>query len=205
MQGNAEADRLHGYRFVVRTILILAAVAACVPPASEPKSSSDKADYIPMPDRTETVTAERPIDGIDISVTTYGAAGWRIAVANNTDTALSLNWDESTFVSAKGESLGRLVPGNTKKMDIEKPHAPTPLAAHARTVEVVFVEKIIGAENVEQTYAEAVEKLGSSTVKLNRSVEKMRRMSSAAVHGGRIDLVVNVGGSPQTWSGRVSE
>jgi hypothetical protein len=179
-------------------------VAACIASAASATSGSKLVPTVPMQDRTETVTTETAIEGLDINATPAGAAAWTIAIRNDTDEPVSVLWDESSFVTASGDSGGRLIRGETRRIDSAKAQPPTPVPAHARASEIILIEKLTDAEKLEDEYSELAAKYGGVTESMNRDIENERRRNLEVLRGGRIDLRIEVAGAKRTWSGRVS-
>jgi hypothetical protein len=182
----------------MRNLLVCALVSACVPPpASVP--------MIPMAPRTETVETETAIDGVEIAATPVGAASWKLLVVNNTDGQISIAWDESSFVSSQGESAGRLIRGETRKMDIAKAQPPTPVPPHARASEVVLVEKLVESEEMESDYVGFKAKYGYVTKPLNDLIVPARKQRQATIRGGALNVTIQFPDGKKTWIGRVSK
>lgn len=91
----------------------------------------------------ETVDATTPIAGMTITLEADGTAGWKLTARNDTDDMLSLVWDESSFVTGDGKSWGRLVPGVTRMLDVEKSHPAAPLAPHSSVTELVIPQVMV--------------------------------------------------------------
>lgn len=148
---------------------------------------------------------EMPIDDVDITSTPAGATGWTIVVANNSDERLSIVWDESSFVTAASDVMGRLIRGETRKIDSAKSQPPTPVPSHTRAREFVLAEKFIQSEDAEGEYADALTKYGYVTPQMTDVVVTDRASRAGLIRGGRINLVVTVRGETRTWVGLVSK
>lgn len=194
-------DRAMRISNVLRVMVVGAAcVAAAGSAASNQNTGPALYPVVPPPARTETVATETPLDGMAVSAVPVGAAAWKISVQNDTDTPASVLWDESSFVVSSGDSAGRLIRGETRRMDVAKAQPPTPVPAHARVTELVLVEKLTEVEDLEARYAA----LGSASKELNDQTIRIRKDRRTLIVGGRIDLRVEMGGEKRTWTGRVS-
>lgn len=91
----------------------------------------------PRPSGLEVVTA---LDGIEVAVVPSGSAAWTLAIRNARSTAVSVVWDESTYV-ASGETFGRLIRGETRKIDTAKQQPASPIAPNTMLREWVVPEK----------------------------------------------------------------
>lgn len=80
------------------------------------------------------------LDGITISVEPSGSAAWNLRIRNGRATAVSVVWDESSYV-ADGESFGRLIRGETRKIDTGKQQPASPIAPNTMLKEWVIPEK----------------------------------------------------------------
>ena len=71
-----------------------------------------------------------PLAGIEITARDNGA-GWMLHVQNRTANTISIVWNDSAYVDASGQSLGRVIPGTTHKGDVghEVPDEPVPAGA----------------------------------------------------------------------------
>lgn len=185
----------------MRQLLACVLLVACVPPAQEPAHVAP----IPMPPRTETVATEQAIDGITVISRPSSVVGWGFAIVNDTDAPVSVIWDESTFVAESGDSMGRLIPSDTRRMDVAREHPPMPVPAHSRAGAIALIENAVAAEEMEGDYAETARKYGGVSARMNELIEQNRAMRKKAISGGRIDLVIRIGDAKQTWTGRVSK
>lgn len=182
----------------MRRILTSLALAACI--AGPPQVPMQ-----PRPARTETVAAESSIDGLDIIVKPYGAAAWRVGVKNETDALVSIVWDESTFVAADGQSGGRLIRGETRRMDVAKAQPATPVAPKSFVTEVVLVEKLTGIDKTESDYAEHNAKWGGISPGMARVLGEQRSDVAKIISGSAINVTVQLADGKKTWTGRVSK
>ncbi len=81
-----------------------------------------------------------PLGKIEVKLESNGEGMWNVTVANHQAAAVKILWDESSYVGADGKSLGRLVRGETRRIDVGKPQPPTPLAPNATIEEDVLPE-----------------------------------------------------------------
>lgn len=202
MHGNADADRGSTYDGFMRKILCVAvaSLAGCLPPPSiEQGPTSERADdsvRIPPIVRHQLVHGDS-VAGIDIAAEPLGAEGWKLHMNNGSDQVASIVWDESSFVTSSGEAVGRLIPGETKRIDLTKSHPPTPLPPHASVNESVFIEKFIDTEEFEG-------KLPAYDPKyMVDKIVNLRKELSALLIGGKMFVTVSVGSDKKTWSGVV--
>jgi len=77
--------------------------------------------------RAATVKPVREVPGLDVSVAPSGNVGWQVNVRNTGSSSTKLVWDESTYVSTSGKTLGRLLRGQTKKIHSDRAQPPTPI------------------------------------------------------------------------------
>lgn len=153
-------DGPNGQRYLVN--------GACVDRLSDPRNEQPRA---------ETVREERGIDGLRVTIAPLGAAGWSLRIENDSSDALSVLWDESSFVTSDGKVAGRLIRGETRAMDTGKPQPPEPLPSGAAVVSRVFAEKLIGAEQGAELAVPLV--------------------------GGKLHLTIATATGKQTWTGVV--
>jgi hypothetical protein len=95
---------------------------------------------------------------------------------------LSLVWDESSFVAGDGQSWGRLVPGGTRMIDVEKAHPSAPLAPHATVTERVVPETKVDINGFGFEYDLRTE-----------------------LNGGRLYVTLQFPAGKKTWIGAISE
>jgi len=81
-----------------------------------------------------------PLGQIEVKLESRGEGIWNITVANRQAAAVKILWDESSYVGADGKSRGRLVRGETRRIDVGKPQPPTPVAPNATIEESVIPE-----------------------------------------------------------------
>lgn len=179
----------------MRTALICLALAACMPP-SEPLH--------PMPDRTETVQTETAIERVMVAAKPVGATSWKIAVKNESNAPVSILWDESAFVTADGESGGRLIRGETRRIDMAKAQPPTPVPANSQTFEIVLIEKLAESEFTEGDYARHNAKYGGVSPRMNVLIDESRAFQAKLIAGGALNIAIQLADGKKTWVGRVS-
>jgi hypothetical protein len=150
------------------------------PPKAAPSAAQEPTSVSKRGSSTETVAGRSPIAGLTVSVEAQGEAPWKLTISNHTDGMLTIVWDESTFVAGDGKSWGRLVPSNTRLLDIEKPHAPSPLAPHAVLDEVVVAE---------------------TRVALSGFAYDWRK----ELNGGRLYVTLQIGNEKKIWTATVTE
>src|SRR5262245_44996283 len=141
-------------RFTMRILLLVALLAGCT---TGPKT----VPMPPLPARTERVETVAAIDGFGVEVMAYGASGWRVTVKNDSDAPASVLWDESHFAT-QGKSLGRLIGLEAQRMGTIKTQLPTPVPAHGSVSQVVFVEKMMAGDDVEDRHAQHAAAYGRS-------------------------------------------
>lgn len=196
-----------------RTLLILATLTACPPPArmSTPEGCPNGVDTngycvespsdevgVPRADRTHRVDTEKAIDGFDVAAVPAGATGWRISVTNNASAVAQVLLDESTFVTSGGESAGRLISGDTRRIDTGKTQPPLPVAPGATIKQFVLPEKLIDDEEAEATLVGR----NVRASKLKR-IEELRIQRYALIEGGKLYVTVVGPAGKQTWTGVV--
>ncbi|NVB82444.1 MAG: hypothetical protein HOV81_28955 [Kofleriaceae bacterium] len=81
-----------------------------------------------------------PLGQIEVKLESSGEGMWNITVANHHAAAVKILWDESSYVGTDGKSRGRLVRGETRRIDVGKPQPPTPVAPNATIEESVIPE-----------------------------------------------------------------
>jgi hypothetical protein len=109
--------------------------------------------------RTDSIRPVAQPAGLAVSVTPEGELGWQVTVRNDTPELVQLVWDDSTFVTADGQSTGRLVRGvygttphyNSHDTALSITHggtaqAPSPIAAGATLTAWVVPESYVGAD-----------------------------------------------------------
>jgi hypothetical protein len=81
----------------------------------------------------QTITVLKPIEGVSIIVNYQGGVFYRVLVNNELPVAISLKWDESTYVNTGGESvrLVRIQDRNNLPTQVYLPQAASPIAPGA--------------------------------------------------------------------------
>ncbi len=131
--------------------------------------------------RSETYQVTQSPDGVTVAAEPDGNIGWKLSIQNNTDEPLSIAWDESTFTARSGRSLGRLVPGTTRRMDLRASHPPEPLPPHA-TVSAVVIPTDAAEAYTHRPYGEDF---------------------ASALRGGRLLLTIHGSEAKTTWQATV--
>jgi hypothetical protein len=139
------------------------------------------------------------LDGIQIEAVPYGASGWTLRIRNTTASIVSVRWDESTFALANGRSTGRLIRGETRKMDVSKEQPATPIAPGSLTDAVAFPESLVDQEETEGKLAAA----GYVPRPDADRVEELRRQFYSAFIGAKIILTIETADGKKTWTGVV--
>jgi hypothetical protein len=132
--------------------------------------------------RTETYEVTQQAEGVTVAAAPDGNIGWELSIRNDTDESLTVAWDESSFVAGDGRSLGRLVPGTTRRMDLRAPHPAEPLPPHA-TVSAVVIPLDAAEEYAHGAYGEDF---------------------GSALRGGRLVLTIR-GSDARTWQAMIAE
>lgn len=187
----------------MRTILILALLAACLPPPIE--RSGGPVFYpatLPPLERDQRIREIKGIDGLRVVGAPDGAAAWSLRLKNTTDDSMSVLWDESSFVASTDDSMGRLIRGETHKIDLAKTQPPSPLAPHAAITETIFVEKFVDVEETEQVARKSSDEGILSRDDRNRFLNYREKLATSIV-GGHLYLVVLTDDGKHTWSGVV--
>lgn len=187
----------------MRTILMTAVVlTACVPPRQQ--TTPELVDLEPL-ERAERVTTESAIDGLQIEAVPSGAAGFTLRIKNESDQSGSIIWDESTLVASTGESAGRLIRGETRRMDVNNAQPPTPLPANAAIVQLVFAEKMTGAEQNEGEAAQIQQRDGGVLPRIRELMLASRERRRLAMIGGRLNLTIQIAAEKRTWTGVIAD
>jgi len=155
---------------------------------------------VPALKRREVIEEELPVAGIVASATPVGTTGWRVVVRNDSDENIQLIWDESSFVTPDGESGGRLVRGETRKIDTDKAQPPSPIAPHSTLREIVLIDKFIELEELEKDASKHREHV---TKKLHDQIIEGRKEVSRLIVGGHMYLVFATDDGKHTWKGVV--
>lgn len=190
-----ETARMRKMGGVIRVGLVLGSVVAGLGSATS-NSAAPGSQSVPALKRNQIIHGD-VLGDISIGATPLGAAGWRLSVENKGDAAASINWDESSFVGSTGTSGGRLIPGETRKIDLEKSHAPMPLPPHASVQETVFVEKLVDAEENEAMHGDMVSPEYRQTLLATR--DKLARFEE----GGKMYLSLQLQDGKKLWTGLV--
>jgi hypothetical protein len=170
----------------------------CGPQPTEHPQESSRAYVYPLK-REQTVTGKAELAGIEIAAAPAGAAAWKIQIANKTDAVITAVWDESTFVLSDGRSAGRLIRGETRKIDIGKAQPASPIAPQATMLEIVFAEQLVDSEELESKVGD-----GQWMDKgIARAIEHAREVRNGALVGGKLVLTVQGPNGKQTWTGDV--
>lgn len=147
--------------------------------------------------RKQHVEEQAAVDGAHVAVAPRATVAWQVTVENTSDQMESVIWDESSFVTKAGDSQGRLVPGETRKIDVSKQHPPTPIAPHARVSEFVLVEQWVDAEETENSIDRSPE------IWKPEAVAKFRNLVIESTAGGRMYLTIATDSAKKTWTGVV--
>lgn len=183
-------------------------IGGAIGKASRHNRPKDDTDKEPPPDdrvevprlrRSQIVETSSGVDGVYIAATPSGAAGWTLTVTNNTPAVMTVHWDESTFVASTSEGAGRLIRGETRKIDSANQQPATPVAPGSTLRQSVVVEKMIDAEELE---AEIAKKRLRSPDVVQR-IAKTRASRNALLVGGTLHVTVQVADGKKTWSGIV--
>ncbi len=165
-------------------------IGGCVPPPQYPAIVRD-----------DRVTETAAVDGVPISATPMGAAGWKFSIKNDTDAAVKVLWDESDFVASTGETAGRLFSGETRRIDAGHPQPPAVVPPHASANESAFAQKLVGIEFEENALHKRFN--NSAAMITVEQVTEAHRKIGAIIAGGQIHLTIEVGGEKKTWSGAI--
>lgn len=149
-------------------------------------------------DRRQSIREENAVEDMTVNAKPYGAAAWTIRISNTGDESASVLWDESSFVSSDGRAAGRLIRGETRKIDTGKTQPPEPVPPGSAAVSTVFAEKLIGLEEVE-------EKIATTDLPMEQitKARELRKKTNAAIVGGKIHLTIDIAGTKKTWTGIV--
>ena len=153
---------------------------------------------VPPLERKQIVTTTAPATDFDVEAVPAGAAGWTVRVTSKVDGVASIIWDESTFVTSDGQSAGRLIMGQTRKLDAAKSQPNTPLAPRSNTTQVVLVEKLLDAE----------ETAGGTTRARAAEIDEIESVRTKLHHilvGGKLYVTVQGPSGKHTWVGTVTE
>jgi len=160
-----------------RIVVALFVVAsACFPPPKAP---------VPV-QRVEGFEVASALDGVSVAIKPASNVWWVIGVKNDTDGAMQVLWDLSSFVAKDGTSWGRLVPGVTKTFNLEKSYQPMLVPPHASATEQVVAEKAA------QSFNGMI--LSDNTLSVSELID-----------GGRLNLTIETADGRKTWSAIVHE
>lgn len=180
------------------------------PESSAHASHADEDEQrAPMPpiERREAIVEERSIAEISVEIQPVGAAAWSVTVGNEGDDTISVLWDESTVVLANGNSVGRMIRGETRRVDTAKTQAPSPVPPHARNTEEILAEKIVGEEDAERQVVSDMKNWGRPPgYMLPRYIKRVvaaREAREQALVGAHLYLVVQMPSGKKTWAGRI--
>lgn len=134
------------------------------------------------------VSEVQPIDGFNVTVGWKMGASFMIYVENNSDAAASVLWDSSTVLDNSGKSYGRLIRGDTRRIDVEKSQPPSPLPPHGRIDQWVFPEKMTPSSTREVGDAMA---------------ERLFALGALVVVDGKIFVTIETVDGKKTWSGNI--
>lgn len=204
----------------MRTILITAALAGCQSTApQQPEAPGSRCAYgynadsescnpdpyapvdVPTIERHESVATEKPIDDYDVAAVPGGATGWKIHIVSKIDAVGSLIWDESTFVTSDGRSMGRLITGETRRIDTAKAQPAMPIAPRSDVVQFVLPEKLLDQEEFEGDVATKYRRTSPANI---RKLEAIRKKRGEMIVGGKLYVTVLGPNGKQTWTGVVT-
>ena len=176
------------------------AFAAIASASSGQRPYEDQTEYAVVPPLVRNqIVRGQAVGGIEIDAKPYGAVSWQLAIRNTTDAMVSVKWDESTFVTSNGASVGRLIRGETRKIDISNAQPATPVAPGSMISEVVIPEK--GADS-EEDEAAATAHTAMPKAWIPR-VLRRRESEARLLVGGKLVITLDAGGKPLTWTGVV--
>ena len=147
--------------------------------------------------RDHTVNEITPVAGMEVAVAPAGVAAWRVSLKNNNPAAISIVWDESSFVSSTGVA-GRLIRGETRTLDSANPQPPSPVPPGSSYVGILLAEKLMDEEEAEAKYGNKYLSTGAAQIFLDH-----RKKRDAYIVGGKINLVVSADDGKKTWTGAV--
>jgi len=98
----------------------------------------------PPAEPTHEMRVDKAVAGMTITATPAGAwQVWNIEATNDTGDLVSIDWDRSSFVGNDGDSLGRLIRGETRKIDSAKAQVKLTLAPSAKAKQLVIPEAFV--------------------------------------------------------------
>lgn len=148
--------------------------------------------------REQAVREDRAVEGVTVQAKPFGAGAWTIQISNTSEGSAAVLWDESSFVTSDGRAAGRLIRGETRKIDTGKAQPAEPVPPGAAAIATVFAEKLIGWEETEEKLMERNLRIGP----INEARE-WRKKNNALIVGGKLHLTLDVGGAKKTWIGAV--
>lgn len=154
-----------------------------------------------LPSRAGAMRTETAVDGVSVQARQAGAAGWELAIKNETTSPVLMVWDESSFVMSNSQSAGRLLRGETRKIDSGKAQPPTPIPPGVVLSQYVIAEKLTNEDEVENDIAER-DRIGFNDEML-ANIKSRRALREKALNGGKLYLVIETGGEKKTWVGVV--
>lgn len=201
-RGDDRGTNLIYVRDMKRILITAALVGGCQPETPNYSAPSGDAPYrtaAPLVRTPLRVVSETRIDGVLVAVVPYAAAGWRVEAKNESDTAVSVLWDESSFVDRFGDSQGRLIRGETRRMNVDGAQPRVPIAPKAQAVQRVLVEKLLAYEEIEASMDGKLQDRDRvfRVLKIRNAVQK-------SLPGGRVHVVIEIDGAKKTWTGLVS-
>lgn len=181
------------------------ALGASAGPASRqapPTYSNNEREVKLAPlERHHHVDEEAAVEGFEVVVKPVGASAWRVSVKNNTDSVSSLLFDESSFVASTGMAAGRLINGNTRKIDSAKTQPPIPVPPGAAVTEWALPEKMITFEEQEEKFAEYTGRWVRAS--LGAAVDAEREKREKLLVGGKLFVTIQTASAKLTWRGVV--
>lgn len=156
---------------------------------------------VPPAERHHRMVEQTGVDGIRVLAEPSGAASWTLTVMNESDAPLTVLFDESSFVTSSGNSWGRLIRGETRKMNSAQAQPPIPVAPRARLSGFVVPEGAIAFEEFESWVVGRMESRNVGTAV--KRAERERAHLKKELDGGRLLLVVQRDGEKKTWTGLV--
>jgi hypothetical protein len=193
-------------RKVLQLVLVGASVLAAMAsatsnqgygtPSHEPGVNADES--VPPLVRHQVV---RPgvIGDVRLVAIPAGVSAWNLKITNNTPGLVTVSWDESTFVTNDGQSQGRLIRGETRRMDTGKAQPQTPIAPGSSIIETVFPERMLDGEQTEAN----IEKMDYLTHQQVLRFIKLRDAIQASIVDGKLVVTIDIGGTKSTWTGVV--
>ena len=192
----------------MRILLLVTVTAACMPmPTREcvyGKAANGlcyNAPAFPPVARHERVTTEKEIEGFTLKAVPVGAVGWGVRVTNKTDALALVVWDESTFTTSASQSAGRLINGDTRKIDSAKAQPSTPIAPGANMTQFMIPESYIDAHEREADAAQ----ITFPTQRQVDAVTNERFVRAKQIVGGKLYVTVQSASGKQMWVGVVIE